>query len=326
MWGCCNSCYCRTDSNGIGWLQQQPSTRYTILSIALLKTLIAISDHGSFSSAANAINVTQAAVGQQMKRLESTLGVDLFNRSQKAPQLNSLALALIPKAREVVHSYETMLDDLTGDAQLNGELTLGAVPSTIRALVPLSVRELVQIYPQLHIRVVPGLTSDMLEQVERNAIDCAILSDPGNLGSHLNWVPFAQEELVLLTAADVKKRDPLKILAEMPYIRHTRRAAVGLLAERWLDEHGVSVRAAMEMESIESLTSMVAHNLGVSIVPNVSVPDAIFGTLRKIRLPKPRQSRVLGVVSRADNSKMRLIEKLIEQLQKTVEKQTKTRF
>ena len=76
----------------------------------------------------------------------------------------------------------------------------------------------------------------------------------------------------------------------------------------------------MEMESIESLTSMVAHNLGVSIVPNVSVPDAIFATLRKIRLPEPRQSRVLGVVSRADNSKMRLIEKLIEQLQQTVKK------
>ena len=145
-----------------------------------------------------------------MKRLESNLGVDLFNRSQKAPQLNALALALVPKAREVVHSYETMLDELTGEGQLNGELTLGAVPSTIRALVPLSVRELVQIYPQLRIRVVPGLTSDMLEQVERNAIDCAILSDPGNLGPHLNWVPFAEEELILLTAADVKKRDPMK--------------------------------------------------------------------------------------------------------------------
>lgn len=255
-----------------------------------------------------------------MKRLESNLGVDLFNRSQKAPQLNALALALIPKAREVVHSYETMLDELTGEGQLNGELTLGAVPSAIRALVPLSVRELVQIYPQLRIRVVPGLTSDMLEQVERNAIDCAILSDPGNLGPHLNWVPFAEEELILLTAADVKKRDPMKILEQMPYIRHTRRAAVGMLAERWLADHDVTVRASMEMESIESLTSMVAHNVGVSIVPNVSVPDAIFATLRKIRLPEPRQSRVLGVVSRADNSKMRLIEKLIEQLQQTVKK------
>jgi DNA-binding transcriptional LysR family regulator len=221
----------------------------------------------------------------------------------------------------LIHSYETILDDLTGEGQLYGELSLGAVPSTIRALVPRYVRELVQIYPQLHIRVVPGLTSDMLEQVERNAIDCAIVSDPGNLESHLNWQPFAEEELILLTSADVKMKDPLEILAQMPYIRHPRRAAVGLLAKRWLSDHNITVRASMEMESIESLTSMVAHNLGVSIVPDVSVPDAIFATLKKIQLPKPRQSRVLGVVSRADSSKMRLVERLVEQLSKTVDQQ-----
>lgn len=256
-----------------------------------------------------------------MRRLESTLGVELFNRTQKAPQLNPLAHALLPKARKLINAYETILDDLTGEGQLNGELTLGAVPSTIRALVPLSVRELLQIYPQLHIRVVPGLTSDMLEQVERNAVDCAILSDPGKLDSHLSWQPFVTEELVLLTSADVKLKDPLKILAQMPYIRHTRRAAVGLLAAQWLTEHKITVKASMEMESIESLTSMVAHNLGVSIVPNVSVPDAIFATLRKIQLPKPRQARVLGVVSRADSSKTRLVERLVEQLSKTVSQQ-----
>ncbi len=260
-----------------------------------------------------------------MKRLESSLGVDLFDRNRGTPQMNSLAKALVPKARDVVSAYETILDDLTGDGQLNGELTLGAVPSTIRALVPLSVRELVLIYPKLHIRVVPGLTSEMLEQVERNAIDCAILSDPGNLEPYLNWVPFAEEELVLLTSADVMVKDPLKILATTPYIRHTRRAAVGLLADQWLNQHNVSVKASMEMESIESLTSMVAHNLGVSIVPDVSVPDAIFSTLRKIRLPKPRQSRTLGVVSRVDNGKMRLIERLTEQLRFTVKGHSKTR-
>jgi DNA-binding transcriptional LysR family regulator len=116
-------------------------------------------------------------------------------------------------------------------------------------------------------------------------------------------------------------KDPLQILAQMPYIRHTRRAAVGLLAAQWLSDHNITVRASMEMESIESLTSMVAHNLGVSIVPDVSVPDSIFASLRKIQLPKPRQSRVLGVVSRADSTKVRLVERLVEQLSKTVGQQ-----
>jgi len=288
------------------------------LSIALLKTLIAISDQGSFSAAAESVNVSQAAVGQQMKRLEASLHATLFDRTTKTPQLNPLAKALVPKARELVHAYDTLLDDLTGDTQLFGELTLGAVPSTIRALVPQSVKELVRIYPQLHIRVVPGLSSDMQEQVERGAVDSAILSQPANLGSHLIWEPFADEKLILLTSPDVSENNPLKILQTMPYIRHTRRAAVGLLAEQWLSEHKVTVRVSMEMESIESLTSMVSHNLGVSIVPDVSVPDVIFASLRKIKLPEPSRSRVLGVLSRADCSKRRLVDRLVEQLQITV--------
>lgn len=288
------------------------------MSIALLKTLIAVADHGSFSGAAEAGNLTQAAVGQQMKRLEQSLHVTLFDRSRKSPQLNPLARALVPKARDLVRGYETLMDDITGDEQLYGELILGAVPSTIRALVPLSIKALILIYPQLRFRVVPGLSSDVQEQVERGAVDAAILSEPGNLADHMHWRPFVTEELVLLTSPEVEIEDPLELLQTMPYIRHTRRAAVGLLADHWLSEHGIAVSASMEMESIESLTSMVSHNLGVSIVPDVCVPDSIFASLRRIPLPAPVQRRVLGVLSRVDCSKTRLVDRLVEQLYLTV--------
>ncbi len=259
-----------------------------------------------------------------MKRLEALYRVALFDRTQKVPQLNPLAHALLPKVRKVVHDYETLLDDFTDDDEIHGELTLGAVPSTIRALVPLSVRELVHVYPQLRIRVVPGLSNDMQAQVERGAVDCAILSEPGVLGPHVRWVPFVSEELVLLTSPDIRVRDPLRLLRSKPYIRHTRRAAVGLLADQWLKDHGVEVHESMEMESIESLTSMVSHNLGVSIVPDVCVPDVIFANLRKLRLPAPRQSRVLGVLCRADSSKMRIVERLTDQLQETVKQHSRS--
>lgn len=289
------------------------------MSIALLKTLIAVADQGSFSAAAEATNVSQAAVGQQMRRLEESLHVTLFDRGRKSPQLNPLARALLPKARDLVFQYDTLLDDLTGDAQLHGELIVGAVPSTIRALVPLSIKALVRSYPQLLIRVVPGLTSDLQEQVERGAVDVAILSEPNSIPEHLRWQPFVIEQLILLTSPEVAVDDPLVLLQQKPYIRHTRRASVGLLADQWLSDHGIALTASMEMESIESLTSMVFHNLGVSIVPDVCVPDSIFAGLRKIPLPEPVQKRVLGVLTRADCSRLRLIDRLVEQLHLTVE-------
>ena len=288
------------------------------MSISLLKTLIAISEQGSFSAAASTVNVSHAAIGQQMKRLEESLHVALFDRTKNTPQLNQLGKALVPKARDIVHAYDTLLDDLTGEAQWFGELTLGAVPSTIRGLVPLSIKALIPNHPKLHIRVVPGLSASLLEQVERGALDAAILSQPAAVAANLSWQPIVEEKLVLITAAEVRDEDPIQLLRKMPYIRHTRQAAFGMLSEAWLGSHNIAVNTSMEMESIESVTSMVAHNLGISIVPEMCVPDEIFATLRKIELPGPRHFRTLGVMTRVDCPKIRLVDRLTEQLENTV--------
>lgn len=288
------------------------------MSIALLRTLITVSEQGSFIAAASKAHITQAAVGQQMKRLEEHFGVTLFDRDNGIPKLNPLARSLIPKVRELILSYDTLTDEFTGDTQLTGEFSLGAVPSSIRALVPSCLARLRLRAPSLHIRVVPGLSADMHEQVERGAVDAAILSKPAIISQTLHWQPFATERLVLLTAADVQGDDPIALLQQMPYIRHTRRAAVGQMADEWLSTHNVLVQVAMEMESIESAASMVSHNLGVSIVPDICVPDIIFASLRRLPLPAPRADRTLGLISRVDVRQRVLMDVLFEELCSTV--------
>lgn len=289
------------------------------MTISLYKTLIAISECGSFSGAAEKVCVTQAAVGQQMKRLEALLNVALFDRSEKTPRLNQLGKALVPKAKAVVMSYETILDDLTGDPRMIGELSLGAIPSTIRGLIPKSVKRLVDVYPDLHIRVVPDLSPNLFEQIERGSLDAAVLSEPKRIPTNLNWMPFFEEELMLLTSPEVTETDPLRILASMPYIRHTRQSAVGQLAEEWLSANKVAVRDVMEMGSLENLASMVVHNLGVTVGPNICVPDPIFQELRKIPLGPTAVSRTLGVMTRTDCSKIQLVHRLFEQIVLTLE-------
>lgn len=288
------------------------------MSISLFKTLIAVADTGSFSAAAEEVCVTHAAVGQQMKRLESSLGVALFDRSEKTPRLNQLGKAFVPKAIAVVYSYDSILDDLTGDPQMIGELILGAVPSTIRGLIPKAAKGLVESYPDLHIRVVPELSFNLLEQVELGTVDAAVMSEPLRVHAKLHWMPFYEEELVLLTSPTVEESDPKRILATMPYIRHSRHAMVGMLAEEWLAKQKIEVHDAMEMGSLENLASMIAHDLGVSVVPNICVPDPIFKELKKLSLGPTAPTRVLGILTRADCSKLRLVQRLLEQIKLTV--------
>jgi len=287
------------------------------MSISLFKTLIAISETGSFSGASQKVFVTHAAVGQQMRRLEELLSVDLFDRTEKTPRLNQLGNALIPKAKAIVFSYETILDDLIGDPQMIGELTLGAVPSTIRGLIPIAVKRLVNTYPDLHIKVVPGISSKLLDQVESGTLDAAVISEPKRIPTNFNWMPIIKEELKLLTAPEIIEKDPIKILTSEPYIRHTRQAAVGQLADEWLSINNVIVKDCMEMESLENISSMVAHNLGVSIVPNICVPDDLFQSLQKISLGNNSIYRSLGIVTQSDCSKIKLVQRLYEQLYQT---------
>ena len=291
------------------------------MSISLFKTLIAISELGSFSAAADQVHVSHAAVGQQMKRLEELLDTTLFDRSNRTPKLNLSGRALIPKARDVVLAYDTLVNDLTGDADLVGELTLGAVPSTIRGLVPLSIKSLMMVYPKLKVRVVPGLSVDLQIQIESGALDAAILSEPTHLGPNVNWQPFVEEELILLTSPEIKCDDPMRLMQKMPYIHHTRRGAVGKLVEDYLIRNNITVDYSMEMDSLESLTSMVSHNLGISIVPNACVPDPIFAGLKKITLPSTPGCRVLGMLTRTDCIKIQVADRLLQQIFETITKQ-----
>lgn len=288
------------------------------MSISLLKTLIAISERGSFSAAADEICISQAAVGQQMKRLEENLNVTLFDRSQRTLTLNQLGKVLVPKARDIVHAYETMLDDLVGGAAHFGQLTLGAVPSTTSIMVPMAIKRLVAAHPNLHVHVVTGLSDDLTDQVERGALDVAILSLKDKPSANMNWQPLAEEEMVLLASPQLSGDDPLQLLREQPYIRHTRRGAVGILAEAWLSENNIPVRGTMELESLDSVVNMVSHNLGVSLVPNICVPGAAFAAMRAIPLGGKSISRKLGILTRADCPKFLLVDQLLKELLGTI--------
>ncbi len=282
------------------------------MSITLLRTLIAVYESGSLAGAAQRVHVTQAAVGQQMRRLEEAMGASLFDRSARTPRLNAVGNALIPDARAVVARYDSFMQ--SQPTQISGQLVLGAVPSTLRGLVPQTVKRLLSSTPDLGIRVVPGLSDDLLEQVERGALDAAITSEAGPGHAALNWQEITREPLVLITAPDLAGDDPIQLLKTHPYIRHTRRAAAGVLAGAWLKKNRITPETAMELESIETVASMVGHGLGISVVPDICVPDSTFAGLRKLPLTTYPMVRALGILTRGDSTKGPLVGRLIEEL------------
>ncbi|GMG84856.1 LysR family transcriptional regulator [Paralimibaculum aggregatum] len=288
------------------------------MSIRNLKTLIAIDDHRTFTAAAEAVFVTHAAVSQQMKALEEEWQVTLFDRSRRTPELTPIGRALVARAREIVAAYDGMVASVLGDEGFRGTLTIGSVPTLVNGLVPLAVAMLKREHPNLGVRVVPGLTIDLVSQIDRQALDAVITSRPPMLARHYRWQELGEERFELIAGAEVEGDDPLAILQAHPYIRFSRQAVVGAMIETWLRERQIEVSDTMELDSLEAISSMVYAGLGVSIVPSQIVPRPDRLPLRRLALAEGLGPRVLGLLSHADTVKTRVIEALHEKLAEAI--------
>lgn len=290
------------------------------MSIRMLKTLIAVADNGTFSAAAETVFVTHAAVSQQMRALEEEWKVKIFNRSTRTPEFTPLGRALLAKAREVVRAYDEIVPSVLGDDGLKGEFRLGAVPTSLTGLVPFATAILKSRCPELHVGLYPGLSTHLIHQVERNALDGALVAHPELLPRGLTWHPIAVENMVLICSQKIKGHDPIAMLNEQPFIRFSRDAVVGSIIEKWLQTNNIMVNDSLELGGLEAIYSMVVANLGVSIVPEPCVQIANAPPLRKIALAREGcPKRHLGLIQRKDSTKGRVIGEISSAMQRAVQ-------
>lgn len=280
------------------------------MSIRTLRTLIAVYDHKTFSAAADAVHVTHAAVSQQMRTLEENWGVQLFDRSRRTPELTPLGRALVSKAREVVQAYDQMLPSVLGERGVSGDVALGALPTTLTTMVPSAISMLVSAYPQVRVRLFPGLSNQLVSQLERGALDAAIVTRPDLLPARLDFLDIAEEPLQLLASQDIDSDDPFELLATYPFIRFNRDAVVGHMIESWLQKKGIRVNEAMELDGLEAISSMVFAKLGVAIAPRRAVQTNSPLPLKRLALGPDAPVRRLGLAFPRDTARASVLKEL----------------
>ena len=274
-----------------------------------LKTLVAVADYGGFAAAGEAIGLTQSAVSLHVKALEDGLGTVLFDRSRRPPILNAAGGDLVERAREIVRLCAELEGSVEG-RDIAGMLELGAIPTVLTGVLPGALAAMRRTHPGLLVRLTSGLSAEVARRVQKGELDAGIVTEPVDLAAGLSWHPFVAEPLVVIAPKDAQEESDHALLESRPFIRFRRFAWAGQLIDARLRDRGIKVRTGMEVDSLEAISLLVSHGLGVSVVPLRSVPTPFPPGLRRVEFGKPAVRRVVGLVERTGNPKAAFVRAL----------------
>ncbi|MFY0478699.1 LysR family transcriptional regulator [Achromobacter marplatensis] len=260
------------------------------------KTFIAVARDGTFTGAGAHLGLTQSAVSAQIKRLEEYLGVALFDRGARAAVLNAHGREMLPQAEELVAMAERMVTT-AGAGQVSGSLRIGAIASVQQDLLVRAVGRFRTVYPDVRVRIVPGVSLSLLGQVDAGEVDMAVLiRPPFTLPPELGWHRLLNEPVVLAVPASLPEAPWRELLATQPFIRYDRASFGGRVVDIFLKKHRIHVHEAVELDEIEAIANMVRHGLGVALLPQLRRLD-VTG-LRLLPLAEQAFHREIGIIGR----------------------------
>jgi DNA-binding transcriptional LysR family regulator len=257
-----------------------------------LETFSKAAELSSFTSAGQALGLTQAAVSQRIQVLEQALGVPLFRRRGGRVSLTEAGQRLYPYAQRILGLHQEARQQVTGQkAQIVGELSLAASSIPGEHLLPGFLSIFRQRYPHIQVRVAVTDTLDVLNQVEHGQTHLGLVGGKADR-SYLHFRPFACDKMVLIVPQGHplcrRKQVSLQQLAQLPLI--VREAGSG---SRWCLEEALSragktlhdFRIALEMGSNEAIKQAVQQGLGVSILSTHAVQkELLTGQLHALRV------------------------------------------
>ncbi|MHA3737171.1 LysR family transcriptional regulator [Pseudomonas sp. Eth.TT006] len=267
-----------------------------------LKTLIAVASEGTFAAAGSKIGLTQAAVSAQMQRLEAELGVELFDRKGRSAQLNQMGQQVLRQGQELVRQFKNLGTSAVG-LPASILVTLGAIASVQRSYLPEALAQFHHCSPECRTRVVPGLSMELVNQVDSGEIDmAAIIRPPFSLQSDLRWTTLAREPYRLIVPADMPGEDWAELVSTQPFIRYDRSSFGGRQVDRFLRQTHVSLHEVCELDELDAIIKLVANGVGVALVPETATSNEWPREVRAIDLKERTFHRDIGLVHRTRRS------------------------
>jgi DNA-binding transcriptional LysR family regulator len=256
-----------------------------------LETFAKAAELSSFTAAARALGLTQAAVSQRIAGLEADLGVSLFRRQGGRVWLTDAGRRLHDYAQRILALHREAREQLTGRPEpLTGELSLAASSIPGEHILPGLLTTFRQRHPHVQVRATVVDSQAALAQVEQGQAHLGLVGRKG--GPHLESRCFARDRMALVVPADHpwarRRRVSLEELCGQPLVLREAGSGSRWCLEQALARAGKSLadlRVALELGSNEGIQEAVRRGLGLAVLSIYAVQKEVqSGTLHTLEV------------------------------------------
>ncbi len=266
-----------------------------------LEAFVAIADYGSFQRAADALNLSQAALSHRLKKIEEGLGNALLTRTPREVSLTPLGQGLLPEARRLLKELQDVYESVRQSAQRQAKrLAFACLPSVANSILPKLMAELRQERPELGYEVLDIPVTRIAEAVRNGAAEFGVTIVSAEL-SDLRLRPLFEEDYRLFLPKDhplaARKSVRLEDLFDKPMARISSHSKNRQLLDVAFGEARDKLRWQFEVQNAIMAQRLVSSGAALTILPHSAISMAPV-SLTCLPFEDVRLVRTIGIISR----------------------------
>jgi LysR family nitrogen assimilation transcriptional regulator len=255
-----------------------------------LEYFVCVAELGSFTRAAQALNIAQPALSRQVRLLEVELRQNLLVRNGRGATPTQAGQLLMEHGRGILHQVERAREELGRvRSGLSGRVALGLPPSVARVLTVPLTRAFRLKMPEAQLSISEGLSSAMQENLQNGRLDIAVLYNPSQVAG-IEHTPLVKEELLLVQPRPPGlQEDPppspisLQEVSALPLVIPTRPNAIRMLVESEMAAIGCRPQIALEIDGVSAILDLVADGAGYAILSRNAVMRSVRPSAYSVR-------------------------------------------
>lgn len=268
-----------------------------------LKYFVSVAEHGSFTAAAEDLNVSQPALGTQVKKLEEEFGVDLFNRTFHGVEPTQAGTRFLSHAKDILEKVDFASKDISDlQGNIEGVINIGVTPSSGRVLLPSILDECSTRYPEIRLSCRQGYSDEMIKWVKNGDVTLAFSHEDGH-DENLTAIPMLAQELCLIGPPDVIGKNGVPVdfskLNQFPLIQERKIHATRDLLERTAKRLNIELDIMLDADPIYMRKQMMESYKRCTIsVYGLFHDEVVNGKFAARPIDAPEMTRVLYIIKK----------------------------